>query len=74
MRAALIATVEYRSRGVDGRLRGAEVVTLRDDIDPAWCIRRDPVPPPPSRPVPARGFRPTVLTGLPIEVSPTAIR
>ena len=74
MRAALIATVEYRSRGVDGRLRGAEVVTLRDDIDPAWCIRRDPVPPPPSRPVPARGFRPTVLTALPIEVSPTAIR
>lgn len=70
MRAALIATVEYRSRGVDGRLRGAEVVTLRDDIDPAWCIRRDPVPPPPSRPVPARGFRPTVLTALPLEVSP----
>jgi ATP-dependent DNA ligase len=70
MRSPLIATVDYRSRGADGGLRGAEVVTLRDDIDPAWCIRRDPVPPPLSRPVPARGFRPTVLSALPLEVSP----
>jgi ATP-dependent DNA ligase len=70
MRSPLIATVDYRSRGADGGLRGVEVVTLRDDIDPVWCIRRDPVPPPLSQPVPARGFRPTVLSALPLEVSP----
>ena len=74
MRSPRIATVEYRGRGADGGLRVAEVITLRDDIDPAWCIRRDPVPPPPSRPVPTRGFRPTVLSALPLEVSATAIR
>jgi hypothetical protein len=70
MRSPLIATVDHRGRAADGRLRSAEVVTLRDDIDPAWCIRRDPAPPPPSRPVPARGFRPTVLAALPMDVSP----
>ena len=72
MRFPLIATVEHGGRGVDGRLRHAEVVTLRDDVDPSWCIRRDPVPPPPSRPVPRAGFRPTVLTALPLELPPSA--
>jgi len=72
MRSPLIATVDHGGREVDGRLRHAEVVTLRDDIDPAWCIRRDPLPPPPSRPVTSAGFRPTVLTALPLEMPPAA--
>jgi len=70
MRSPLIATVEHRGRGADGSLRHAEVVTLRDDIEPTWCIRREAVAPPPSRPVPVRGFRPTVLRALPLEVAP----
>jgi bifunctional non-homologous end joining protein LigD len=69
MRSPLIATVEHRGRGADGRLRQAEVVTLRDDVEPTWCIRRAPVPLPPSRPVPGQGFRPTVLSALPLEIS-----
>ncbi|MGA9114795.1 MAG: hypothetical protein WB802_13520 [Candidatus Dormiibacterota bacterium] len=71
MRSPLVATVEHRGRSPDGKLRQVELVTLRDDIEPGWCIHRDPVPPPPSRPVPGRGFRPTVLSALPLEV-PTA--
>lgn len=72
MRSPLIATVEHVGRGADGRLRQAEVVTLRDDVEPTWCIRRAPVPPPPSRPVPGHAFRPTVLSALPLEVSALA--
>jgi bifunctional non-homologous end joining protein LigD len=70
MRSPLIATVEHRGRSADGSLRQATVVTLRDDIEPAWCIHRLPVPPPARRQVPVRGFRPTVLTALPLDVSP----
>ena len=72
MRPPLIATVEHVGRGADGRLRQAEVVTLRDALEPTSCIRRAPVPPPPSRPVPGHAFRPTVLSALPLEVSAPA--
>jgi bifunctional non-homologous end joining protein LigD len=68
MRSPLIATVDHRGRAADGSLRQPEVVTLRDDIDPNWCIRRHPVPPPAGGPVAAGGFRPTVLTALPLEM------
>jgi ATP-dependent DNA ligase len=68
-RRPLVATVEHTGRGMDGRLRRPALVTLRDDIDPLWCIRRAPVPPPPSLPVPVRGFRPTVLAALPLELA-----
>lgn len=70
LRHPLVATVEHGGRRMDGRLRRPLLITLRDDVDPLWCIRRDPVPPPPSLPVPVRGFRPTVLTALPLEVAP----
>ena len=72
MRSPLIATVDHRGRGADGSLRQPEVVILRDDIDPNWCIRRHPVLPPPGRPVAFAGFRPTVLSALPLEMSPPA--
>lgn len=71
MRSPVIATVDHRGRGTDGLLRQPEVVTLRDDIDPRWCIVRDPVPPPPSCAVPHRGFRPTVLAALPLDMAPS---
>lgn len=59
----LVATVRHRGRHAGGALRGIEVITLRDDVDPARCIRRAPAPPP----VPGNGgFRPTVLHGLPL--------
>jgi ATP-dependent DNA ligase len=70
LRHPLVATVDHAGRRLDGRLRRPALVTLRDDVDPLWCIRRDPVPPPPSLPVPVRGFRPTVLAALPLELAP----
>jgi ATP-dependent DNA ligase len=71
LRRPLVATVEHGGRRLEGRLRHPTLITLRDDIDPVWCIRRDPVPPPPSLPVPVRGFRPTVLAALPLELAPS---
>ena len=71
LRSPLVATVEHQGRGSDGCLRHVNVVTLRDDIDPSWCIRRDPVAPPPGVPVAVRGFRPTVLAALPLEMPPS---
>jgi ATP-dependent DNA ligase len=68
LRAPLIATVEHQGRDAEGALRHPRLVTLRDDIDPEWCLRRDPVPPPAGPRVSARGFRPTVLSALPLEV------
>ena len=69
LRSPLIATVEHTGRTPEGRLRRPSLLTLRDDIDPRWCIRREPVAPPPSRAVAAHGFRPTVLAALPLDVS-----
>jgi hypothetical protein len=60
-----VASPERLRIPLQHRAHGLVVAT-----DPVWCIRRDPVPPPPSEPVPARGFRPTVLSALPLEVSP----
>lgn len=62
----LVATVRHAGRLAGGQLRRPELVALRDDRDPAWCVRRDPVPPPVSEEV-RRGFRPTVLHTLPFE-------
>jgi ATP-dependent DNA ligase len=66
LRSPLIATVDHQGRDPQGRLRRPSLVTLRDDIDPRWCIRRDPVPPPPSVVVAPHGFHPTVLSALPL--------
>jgi hypothetical protein len=42
------------------------LVTVRDDVDPVWCMRREPVlPPAPS--FSASRFVPTVLEPLPLE-------
>jgi hypothetical protein len=64
LRPHLTATVHHGGRARDGSLRFPMVVALREDLDPAACARRDPVPPPHDRPRPG-GFRPTVLSTLP---------
>jgi bifunctional non-homologous end joining protein LigD len=68
LRPALVATVRHHGRDAAGRLRMPSVVALRRDRDPAWCVRRSPVPPPSETPV-AGGFRPTVLNTLPFDRS-----
>jgi len=61
----LVATVRHHGRDDAGRLRLPAVLAVRDDVDPAWCVRRQPVPVPADRP--AQGvFRPTVLRTLPL--------
>jgi bifunctional non-homologous end joining protein LigD len=62
----LVATVRHSGRLAGGQLRRPELVALRDDRDPAWCVRRAPVPPPAGEEL-RRGFRPTVLHTLPFE-------
>ena len=62
----LVATVRHSGRLSGGQLRRPELVALRDDRDPAWCLRRNPVPPPDGV-EPLRGFHPTVLHTLPFE-------
>jgi len=70
LRAPLVATVEHRGRSAGGSIRHAELVILRDDVDANWCVKREPVPPPPGRPVAAVGFHPTVLAALPLDLPP----
>jgi len=74
MRSPLIATVEHEGRGSDGRLLRPTVVTLRDDVDPRWCIRRNPVSPPAGRSLSVPRFRPTVLAALPMDIPEAAPR
>jgi bifunctional non-homologous end joining protein LigD len=66
LRPDLCATVRHHGRDGGGRFRLPSVVALRSDRDPAWCIRRTPVPPPLETPVHG-GFRPTVLHTLPFD-------
>ncbi|HZB97431.1 MAG TPA: hypothetical protein VE219_02415 [Candidatus Sulfotelmatobacter sp.] len=61
----LVATVRHRGRTEAGTLVNPTVLVLRDDIDPLWCVRRDPVAPPAAVHV-GSGFRPTVIVNLPL--------
>ncbi len=67
LRPGLTVTIRHGGRAPDGTFRFPVAVALREDRDPAWCIRRDPLPPP-GESRPSRGFRPTVLQSLPLEV------
>lgn len=64
MREGVSATVSHEGRTPDGSLREPTLIALRDDIDPRWCIRREPALPPVAA---HRAFAPTVLLPLPIE-------
>ena len=67
LRPGVVATVVHHGRDDAGRLRLPGLVGLRDDRDPAWCIRRAPVTPPEDTPLATGpGFRPTVLHTLPL--------
>ncbi|TMC50295.1 MAG: hypothetical protein E6J20_17405 [Chloroflexi bacterium] len=67
LRPGVVATVVHHGRDEAGRLRLPGLVAVRDDRDPAWCIRRAPVAPPEDTPLPSGpGFRPTVLHTLPL--------
>lgn len=64
LRPGLCATVTHDGRARDGTLREPVLLAVRDDVDPQWCMRRDPVPPPAAA---RRSFAPTVLLPLPLE-------
>jgi bifunctional non-homologous end joining protein LigD len=67
LRPGLVATVVHHGRDEAGRLRLPGLVGVRDDRDPAWCIRRPAVAPPEDTPLATGpGFRPTVLHTLPL--------
>lgn len=66
LRPSVVATVRHHGRDSLGRLRMPSLVALRQDRDPAWCVRRAPVPPPAETPVQG-AFRPTVLHTLPFD-------
>jgi bifunctional non-homologous end joining protein LigD len=69
VRPRLVATVEPAA--TPGERRGLvdyQLVALRDDVNPQWCLRRQPLPPPETgAQLPLRPFSPTVLSALPIE-------
>jgi bifunctional non-homologous end joining protein LigD len=66
VRPRLVATVEPAAGGRARGLPGWRLVALRDDVDPMWCLRRQPVDPPQARAhQPLRPFSPTVLSALP---------
>jgi bifunctional non-homologous end joining protein LigD len=69
VRPRLVATVEPAPPGRERRrLAEFQLVALRDDVNPQWCLRRDPLPPPEAGArLPLRPFSPTVLSALPIE-------
>lgn len=64
LRPGICATVAHEGRLKDGTLREPVLIAIRDDLDPGWCVRREPVPPPARR---TRSFSPTVLLPLPLD-------
>jgi bifunctional non-homologous end joining protein LigD len=69
VRPRLVATVDPAAGGrPGGALPEWQLVALRDDVDPMWCVRRAPVDPPrASAHQPLRPFSPTVLNALPMD-------
>ena len=64
LRPHLTVTLRHGGRAGDGTLRFPVAVALREDVEPAACVRRSAVAPPHDMPRPA-GWRPTVLSTLP---------
>ena len=64
VRPQLTVTLRHGGRTAGGTLRFPVAVALREDVEPAACVRRNPVPPPHDMPRPS-GWRPTVLSTLP---------
>ena len=72
VRPRLVATVDPSTDPDEaGPLPEYRMVALRDDVDPQWCLRRQPVPAPQAAALlPLRAFSPTVLSALPIDDGP----
>jgi bifunctional non-homologous end joining protein LigD len=67
VRPRMVATVDPGDERDPTGLAAWRLVTVRDDVDPRWCIRRPPVvPPQASAQEPLRPFSPTVLSPLPL--------
>jgi bifunctional non-homologous end joining protein LigD len=68
VRPRLVATVEPTAAAAQRRrLEDFRLVAVRDDVNPQWCLRRQPVAPPEAGAhLPLRPFSPTVLSALPI--------
>jgi bifunctional non-homologous end joining protein LigD len=64
LRPHLTVTLRHGGRAAGGMLRFPVAVALREDLEPAACVRRTPVAPPHDIPRPS-GWRPTVLSTLP---------
>lgn len=64
LRPHITVTLRHGGRTAGGALRFPVAVALREDLEPAACVRRTPVAPPHDVPRPS-GWRPTVLSPLP---------
>ena len=73
LRPGLTATVSHHGSERDGTLRRPVLLAVRDDVDPAWCMRREPVPPPRDAKS-GGGFAPTLLVPLPLDDAVTVRR
>ena len=65
LRPRLCATVTHAGHDSSGLLQNPYLIGVRDDVDPSWCVRRVPVPPP--RDDVSSRFNPTVLMPLPLD-------
>jgi bifunctional non-homologous end joining protein LigD len=65
LRPALTATVRHQGRGAGGALLRSSLITVRDDVDPKWCVRRPSVSAPADASSGA-GFAPTLIVPLPL--------
>ena len=65
LRPSLCATVAHSGRDARGVLQEPALVAIRDDVDPVWCLQREPLPPP--RDERGSAFLPTVLMPLPMD-------
>jgi len=68
LRPSITATVSHTGRHRDGTLASPDLIALRDDVDPMWCLRREPAMPPDLDEA-RRGFVPTLLLPLPLDES-----
>jgi len=59
---------QITGRHRDGTLASPDLIALRDDVDPMWCLRREPAMPPDLDEA-RRGFVPTLLLPLPLDES-----
>jgi bifunctional non-homologous end joining protein LigD len=65
LRPTLTATIRHTGRGSGGVVMHPTLVTVRDDVDPRWCLRR-PAVSAPALEAGIMAFAPTLLVPLPL--------